>query len=104
MSRDNTWTWVILGGAAAVGYYLYSRGLVPGVSTPQTPAPLSIYPEFAYTAATSMAATPKQKATTAVVPPTPQFASVQQAEQSALFTQCVGNICTPVLGDTQLGF
>lgn len=96
MSRDNTWTWVILGGAAAAfAYYLQSR--------PQA-TPLSIYPSLAWTAATSMAATPAQKAV-AAIPPTGQFTSVQQQEQGAVLAQCVGSypLCTPLASDTQLG-
>jgi hypothetical protein len=97
MSKDNTLTWVVV-GVAAVGVVYFLRSQVP----PATP--LSIYPSLAWTAITSMAATPAQKASTAVIPPTPQFASVQEAEQSAVLGQCMGSpVCSPLAGDTQLG-
>jgi hypothetical protein len=91
---------MLVAGAAAV-YYLYSQGML----SLATPAPLSIYPEYAYTAQTSMAATNKQQAPAAVLPLSPLFDSVQQQEQSAVYAQCAGGtVCSPVAGDTQLGF
>jgi hypothetical protein len=68
-------------------------------------APLSIYPEFAYTAQTSMAHTPQQKAAAAVAP-IPLFQSIQQQEQAAILSQCAGSYpgCTILTADTQLGF
>lgn len=109
---DIPWMWVAVGGALA--YFLYQRSQsgggasaagIPFYST--TPTPLSIYPEYAYTAQTSMASTPSQKATTSVVPQSmTTWSSVQEQEQAALLTQCAGAYpgCTPMLGDTQLGF
>lgn len=89
------WLWLLgIGGVVA---YFASK------SSAQA-APLAIYPEYGYTAQTSMAATPKQKATQAMLPPTPLFASVQQQEQAALYTQCAGsNVCSIVSPDTALG-
>lgn len=99
MTQDNTLTWVLLIGGATAVYYLYSQGSIA------TPAPLSIYPEYAYTAQTSMAATPQQQASAATLPPAPLFESVQKQEQGAVLAQCAGGtVCSPLMGDTQLGF
>lgn len=91
----NTLLWI--GGAAAVIYLL----------TQQTAAatPLSIYPSLAWTATTSMAKTPAQQAST-VVPASSLFSSTQTQATNALLQQCSGSYpsCTPLLGDTQLGF
>lgn len=91
--------WIAAG--AAVALYLYSRSQQAAT----TPTPYSIYPEFAYTARTSMASTPQQKAAAAVVP-TGQFTAVQAQQQAAILAQCAGSWpgCTVVSGDTQLGF
>lgn len=97
---DNTWLWV-LGGVAAVAWYLNSQQ-----QATTTPTPYSIYPSLAWTAQTSMASSPTQQASTAgpPPPPTPLFQSVQQQEQAALYTQCAGsNVCSIVTADTQLG-
>lgn len=97
--KDSTWTWVLLGAGVALIGYLKSQPAA-------TPAPLSIYPSLAWTAVTTMAATPAQKATTATAPvPTGYFTSVQQQEQAAVTSQCAGSypVCTPLAGDTQLG-
>lgn len=90
--------WLLAAGGAAAAIYFYSKST-------GTPAPLSIYPEYAYTAQTSMAATPQQKATAALLP-TPLFSSVQQQEQAAILSQCAGSYpgCTILTADTQLGF
>lgn len=91
----SSWVWLLaLGGVA----YFVIKGKSP------TPTPLSVYPEYAYTAQTSMAATNKQKAP-AVVIPTTYFQSVQGQELSAVLTQCAGSYpgCTVLSGDTQLG-
>jgi hypothetical protein len=96
-------TWILLGaGAVAVYYALKSSGVVPALSTP---TPYSIYPEFSYTATTSMAASPAQKAPAAVITPTPLFQAVQSQEQGAVLGQCVGSYpgCTIMMSDTQLG-
>jgi hypothetical protein len=87
----------LLGIGGAVAAYFASK---------PKPAPLSIYPEFAYTAQTSMAMTPKQRAAAARVIPTPLFSTVQQEEQAAILSQCAGSYppCTPLAADTQLGF
>jgi hypothetical protein len=84
-----------LGIGAAVAAYVALR---------PKPAPLSIYPEFAYTAKTSMAMTPKQKAAVARVIPIPLFSAVQQQEQAAILSQCAGSYpaCTLIIPDTQL--
>lgn len=68
-------------------------------------APLSIYPEYAYTAKTSMAKTPQQKAAAAATP-IPLYQSIQQQEQAAILSQCAGSYpaCTIITADTQLGF
>ena len=103
MSRRHTsstaWLWY---GVAAAGVYyaLKSSGLLGAA-----PTPLSIYPEFAYTArTTSMAASPQQKAPAAVTP-TPLYQTVQAQEQAAILSQCVGSYpgCTVLMADTQLG-
>lgn len=98
MKMDMT-TLLWIGGAAVVLYYL-SQQSAGGAATP-----LSIYPSLAWTATTSMAKTPKQQAST-VVPASSLFSSTQTAAQNALFQQCAGSYpgCTPLLGDTQLGF
>ena len=103
MTKKETWTLVGIAGAAAALYYAYTQGLLP---QPAQATPLSIYPEYGYTAQTSMAAQPTQQAATAPLPPppTPYFTSVQQAEQAAIQAQCVGsNVCSPLAADTQLG-
>lgn len=108
---DNTWLW-IGGGLAVIAYFAYQQQQsgsgataagIPFYST--TPTPYSIYPEWSYTAPTSMATTPSQKASTASVP-TSYFTSVQQAELTALAAQGAGAFPGPtaMLGDTQLGF
>lgn len=106
MSHKDSSTW-LLWGAAAIGvyYYLQSQGMLPAAVTTSIPTPLSIYPEYAYTAQTSMAASPAQKAPTVVLP-TPYFTAVQGQEQSAVLGQCVGSYpgCTVMMSDTQLGF
>ena len=112
MARGSDSSWLWIAGAAVLGYVAYQQvqqsagPSMPGMpfyST--TPTPLSIYPEYGYTAQTSMAASSKQQAPAAVTPTT-YFTSVQQQEQAALLSQCVGAYpgCTPMLGDTQLGF
>jgi hypothetical protein len=90
-------TTLLLLGGAAVAIYLASQA--------QAATPLSIYPELAYTAQTSMAKTPAQQAST-VVPSTSLYTATQGQELSALYAQCAGSwpSCTTVLGDTQLGF
>jgi hypothetical protein len=111
MAQADDWLW-LLAGAAAIGafYWAQSQGILPAAGTPitGTPTPLSIYPEFAYTAQTSMAATPAQQTATGQVPvqPIPQFAAVQGMEQAAVLGQCAGSYpgCTVLTGDTQLGF
>lgn len=104
--KKDAWMWIGLAGAAAVGYYAYSQGLLQNI-LPAPATPLSIYPELAYTAlpaTTSMSATAKQQAPAAVVPASPLYVSVQGSEQSAILAQCVGsNVCSPLAGDTQLG-
>ena len=109
---DIPWMWLAVGGVAA--YVLFQQSQAAGgaraAGTPfysTTPTPYAVYPEFAYTAQTSMASTPGQKASTAVLPASmTSWTSVQQQEQAALLTQCAGAYpgCTPMLGDTQLGF
>lgn len=111
MARSSdSWMWLAaVGGLAYLAYQKVQSGAganMPGIpfyST--TPTPYSVYPEWGYTAQTSMAATPAQKAPAAVTP-TPYYQSVQSQEQAALLTQCIGSFpsCTPMLGDTQLGF
>ena len=85
--KQNDWTWIYLGAAAAVALYMASR--------PQA-APLSIYP--------SMAASSTQKAPAAAVQPMGLFSSIQQQEQTAILSQCVGSYpyCTPLMPDTSL--
>ena len=99
--KDSTWLWYL--GIAGVAYLVAQKS---GILAAITPTPYSIYPEFAYTARTTMAATPSQQAPAAVIPPTGQYTSVQQQEQSALMSQCAGSWpgCTNLLADTQLGF
>lgn len=95
-----TWIWLGLAAGAAALIYMQSS------QASQTAAPaLSIYPSEAWmTKTTSMAATPAQKATAAVIPPTTAYTSVQQQEQAAILSQCVGAaVCSPLYGDTQLG-
>lgn len=102
MKNTQTWLWLGLGAGAIAGlYYLQSQGLLPAAPTA---TPLSIYPELAYTQTTSMAASPTQQTPAAVVPTTPYFSSVQQAEQAAIYGQCIGaSVCSPLSGDMQLG-
>lgn len=105
MSKDNT-TLLILAGAAAAAYYFWSQSqaaVTPTVS--MTANPLSIYPEYASVARTSMAATPHQKAPAAVITPIPLYTAVQSQEQGAVLGQCVGSYpgCTVLMSDTQLG-
>lgn len=99
--RNDMGTWVMVAAGVALVAYLKSTS-----SAQTAAAPLSIYPSLAWTNVTSMAATPGQKATTAPVPPTGLFTSVQQQEQSAVLSQCAGSYpsCTPMTADTQLGF
>ena len=103
MSHKDTSTWLIVGGAVALYFYLKSQGLLPAALT--TATPYSIYPEFAYTAQTSMAASPSQHASSAVITPTPLYTAVQSQEQGAVLGQCVGSYpgCTVLMADTQLG-
>lgn len=106
MSHKDSSTWLLLGVAAAAGvayYYLKSSG---AISATTAATPLSIYPEYAYTVPTSMAASPNQKAPAAAIVPSPYFAAVQAQEQAAILTQCVGSYpgCTILTSDTQLGF
>lgn len=101
--KDN---WLLYLGLAGVGYLIYTKtGLAAAIARSQA-TPYSIYPEFAYTAQTTMAATPTQQASAAVIPPTSAYTSVQQQEQAALMSQCAGSWpgCTNMLADTQLGF
>lgn len=107
MTNKETWAWLgIAAGAGLVIYFLHSQGIL-SIST-ATATPLSVYPEYAYMAqptTTSMAATARQQAPAAVVPPTPLYASVQQQERSAIYQQCAGaSVCSPLTADTQLGF
>ena len=91
--KKETWVWLGLGVLAA--YFVSTQ---TGVTSQATP--LSIYPELAYTAQTSMAATPQQQA-----PTTTQYASTQQSAQAAILAQCAGaSVCSPLLTDVQLGF
>lgn len=98
--RDSTWMWIA--GLVGLGYLASKSGLLPTIAAA---TPYSIYPEFAYTAQTTMAATPSQHAPAAVIPPTGQYTSVQQQEQAALIAQCAGSWpnCTPLSSDWQLG-
>ena len=94
MRRDSSWLWLLgIGGAVAALVYLKPK-----------PAPLSIYPEFGYTAQSSMAMTPKQKAAAARVIPIPLFSAVQQEERAAILSQCAGSYpaCTLITPDTEL--
>ena len=104
MSHKDSTTWLLL-GAAAVGvyYYLQSTGTLPAAAA--APVPLSIYPEYAYTAQTSMAASPAQQAPAATIVPSPMYSAVQAQEQAAILTQCIGSYpgCTVLMSDTQLG-
>ena len=99
-ATDSSWLWYL--GLAGAAYLLYQKS---GIAAAITPTPYSIYPEFAYTAQTTMAATQSQQAPAAVVPTT-QYTSVQQQEQAALMSQCAGSWpgCTNLLADTQLVF
>lgn len=99
--KDGT-VWLLLGAAAVGVYYVYKSGAIPGLA-PGTP--LSIYPEFAYTAQTSMAANPSQKVPAASIVPSPLYNAVQAQEQAAILTQCIGSYpgCTVLMSDTQLG-
>lgn len=104
----DTWLWIGAGLAGFVALnWAQSQGMLPTTPAAAPATPLSIYPELAYTATpatTSMATTGVQQAPAAVVPPTPLFTSVQGAETSAVLSQCVGsNVCSPLVGDTQLG-
>ena len=81
---DSSWLWIL--GLGAVVYFAQKSGIIPALAQP---TPYSIYPEFAYTAQTSMAATGKQKAPAAIIPPTTAYTSVQQQEKSALMSQMV---------------
>lgn len=91
MKFDTNTLWLIAGVAAA--YFLWK-------SLPAA-APLSIYPEFAYTAQTPPADPNKP-------PPVPMglYSSVQGANQAAIYAQCAGAYpgCTVMMSDTQLGF
>lgn len=106
MTNKEKWAWLgIAAAGAAVLYYMNSQGLVSLGSA--TATPYSVYPEYAYTAqptTTSMAATARQRAPAAVIPPSPWYVSVQSQERSAIYEQCVGaTVCSPLAGDTQLG-
>lgn len=89
---------MILLAAAAVAVYLLSQQTAAA-------APLSIYPEYAYTATPTMATTAQQKAAT-VIPPSSLYTTTQTQAQSAIYSQCAGAYpgCTPLMGDTQLGY
>ena len=111
--KDSSILWLV--GGAALFYYLYTQSgaAASGASaagTPfysTTPTPYSIYPEYGYTAQTSMATTAGQQAPAAVMPaPTTYFTSVQQQEQQALLSQAAGAFpgATAMMGDFQLGF
>lgn len=105
MARRGDSSWLLYLGLAGAAYLIYQKS---GIAAATTPTPYSIYPEFAYTAQTTMAATPAQQASTAKIPPQPipSFTSVQQQEQAALMSQCAGSWpgCTNLLADTSLGF
>lgn len=98
MRGMNASTLLMLAGGAAVAYYLWNQ-------TSAQAAPLSIYPEYAYTQTqtTSMATNAKQKVPAV---PTGLYAVAQGANQTAMYTQCAGSYpgCTPMMSDTQLGF
>lgn len=102
MSKDSS-TWLILGAAAAALYYWNQSSRV--IQMPTAATPLSIYPEYAHVAHTSMAATPHQKAPAATITPVPMYTAVQSQEQGAVLGQCVGSYpgCTVLMSDTQLG-
>lgn len=99
--KMDTLLW-IAGGAALLYFLSKQTGVLSAITT--TATPYSIYPEYAYTATTSMAKTPTQQAST-VIQPTTLYSNVQQQAASAIQAQCVGSYpaCTPMLGDTQLG-
>lgn len=96
--HEGAW-WIWLAAAGAAVYVLYQQGYLSTAPA----APLSIYPEYGYTATTSMAATPAQQAST-VIPSTSLFTTTQGQATSALLTQCAGSwpSCTPMMGDTSL--
>ena len=102
MARVKDGNWLMYLGIAAAAYFVYQKS---GIAAATTPTPYSIYPEFAYTAQTTMAATPSQQAPAAVVPIT-TYTSVQQQEQAALMSQCAGSWpgCTNLMAYTSLGF
>ena len=104
MSKDSN-TWLILGAVAIALYYWNQSSNVIQISTTSAPTPLSIYPEYAHVAHTSMAATPYQKAPAAAITPIPLYTAVQSQEQGAVLGQCVGSYpgCTVLMSDTQLG-
>jgi hypothetical protein len=100
MAKSDMSTLLLLAGGAAAVYFITQ-------AMPQA-TPLTIYPSLAWTGVTkqtSMAKTPAQQAA-AAVQPTSLYSSVQQQAQSAIYGQCAGSYpaCTPLLGDTQLGF
>lgn len=103
MSKDSS-TWLIL-GAAAVALYYWNHQSSGVIQVPTAATPLSIYPEYAHVAETSMAATPHQKAPAATITPVPLYTAVQSQEQGAVLGQCVGSYpgCTVLMSDTQLG-
>jgi hypothetical protein len=100
---------LLLAGAAALAYYLYSSQTppqypgIPIYST--TPTPLGIYPSLSWLQQTAMAATPNQRASTAEVLPQSLFTATQMANRNSLLSQCAGSwpTCTPMAGDTFLG-
>lgn len=109
MGKDDL-IWLALGVSALVAYHYWSSQLasIPGTGGSPSlnmPTPLSIYPEYSYTATTSMAATPRQNTNNQMMP-IPQFASVQGQETQAIIGQCAGAYpgCTALTGDTNLGF
>jgi hypothetical protein len=77
MRGNGSWLWLGLIGAAAAAY----------LSSRPKSTPLSIYPRYAYTAQTSMAARENQQAP-AAIPPVTQFRSVQ-AKQDAVLANMV---------------
>ena len=90
-----TLVWI---GAGIAGIYVLLQ-VIPQAT------PLSIYPEFAYTAQTTMAQTPKQIASTAAIPATSLFSTTQGQANMAILAQCAGSYpyCTQLMSDTQLG-
>lgn len=90
-------TLLLLAGGAALAYYLYTSGSLAQA------APLSIYPEFAYTATPTKSS---QSSTKQIVSPTSLYTSAQGQNVSAMYAQCAGAYpgCTPMMTDTQLGF